>query len=378
MPLLEHVSWFYRKTDLEGVQILWVQHILWTTRAMFEFLVRNHNLDPASVHLLGKCYSTHPETWNKMREIWMHIHERSIHFDRRYWFDTYHRVACVDLLENSWINRKRPTIIVDDWGELIYQTIQRDFDWRMKTYAAIEQTSSWYTRNKKIFHPFWGYEREPEFRLINIARSEAKLILETPHIIDAIVSEFRKKILHHNLVPQKILVIWMGIIGTALVKKLQSEWFDVECFDKHSGQHLTEAVKTSNVIFGTTGDNILPEIEVFLQENTMLISCSSSDREFGWRILKERYPWDIIDCHKDLELDRGIILVNGGFPINFNWEEHSVPPKKIQLTRALIMAAILSWARTGESLKWPHPLEQEVHDSIMEEFLKIQSTSVWN
>ena len=70
----------------------------------------------------------------------------------------------------------------------------------------------------------------------------------------------------------------------------------------------------------------------------VLASASSSDREFQAVSLRKLLP-KFNNCHTNVVV-RNIILLNCGFPINFDGGRISVEMEKIQLTRGLILGAI--------------------------------------
>ena len=89
---------------------------------------------------------------------------------------------------------------------------------------------------------------------------------------------------------------------------------------------------------GCTGEtSIKPEHFSSLKKGAILVSASSSDREFSAPKLRKLVRRNK-DCHKDLKIN-GLIILNSGFPINFDGNENE-PPKKIQLTRTLIFSAV--------------------------------------
>jgi len=58
---------------------------------------------------------------------------------------------------------------------------------------------------------------------------------------------------------------------------------------------------------------------------------------------------------------------SNGFPINFNGEEHGVAPEKIQLTRALILAAVYI-ARIKELANDIIELDEDLQDRLVKKF----------
>ncbi|KKL57908.1 hypothetical protein LCGC14_2230670, partial [marine sediment metagenome] len=75
-------------------------------------------------------------------------------------------------------------------------------------------------------------------------------------------------------------------------------------------------------------------------------------------------------CHKNLKID-DICLVNNGFPINFSGKPNSVSPKFIQLTRAMIIIAIIQGLKTKQ--KGIIELDIKLQNLILYDFKRIIS-----
>ena len=101
-----------------------------------------------------------------------------------------------------------------------------------------------------------------------------------------------------------------------------------------------------------------------------MVSASSSDREFGAVKFRRLIP-QYSDCHKDIFV-RNTWLLNSGFPLNFDGEKNSVPPKKIQLTRALIFSAVCL-AIQNKYKNCFVEFDNEVQKKIINEFKELQS-----
>jgi hypothetical protein len=179
-----------------------------------------------------------------------------------------------------------------------------------------------------------------KFPIINVARSWAKLKYESPIISDCALKKIVKCL--HERTWKQVLIVGGGSIGLAIREKLKHET-QVDIFDtiseRSSIPSLKENLSSYDLIIGCTGStSISHTLHDLLKEDCILSSVSSSDREFDAHYLRKKaVPYE--NCHYNLSVD-GKLLLNSGFPINFDGGMHSVPPKYIQLTRALLVAAI--------------------------------------
>lgn len=336
LPLLDYTSTLFKETNFENVLLIACQHILETNFDMFDYLFRR-GLKPENTFLLGKCYSTNKETLDKFRKKGVHIHSASQKFDSYLSFDEQFELEVQDFLK--YVQTKRDTknyekvLLVDDGGYLVYYA--NSLFESTSNFVAIEQTSSGYNKLKN---------QKFKFPIINVARSKTKLELESPFIAEILVEKLKSKLKKLKLTPKKVLIVGAGSIGKEIFNLLNNE-FETHSYDIQ--QHISDFGKTAlssiisdfDLIIGATGNEIIsPKIYSKLKQGVILVSASSSDREFSAVDLRKLVP-KTEDCHKDI-IVKGIYLLNCGFPLNFDGNKNSVQPEKIQLTRALILSAI--------------------------------------
>lgn len=102
-----------------------------------------------------------------------------------------------------------------------------------------------------------------------------------------------------------------------------------------------------------------------LKENVMLVSLSSSDREFDTGHLrknapKEKNPWNNITCGD-------VILINNGFPVSFD-NNNMDDSYFFQFTRSLIMSSIHQALNTDNSVKGFIDLDENLQDKMVQRF----------
>ena len=201
------------------------------------------------------------------------------------------------------------------------------------------------------------------FPIIGLANCAAKRILESPLIAEAIMQKLLP------LVPineYKVCgVVGYGAIGKAIANKLSTIGHKVLVFDSHPSQRqeanltknvtiiheLSALIASADYIFGCTGRDITATLLDHFRlspNNKTLISCSSEDKEFLslLRMIQQKdnmntYINPLADIKYQTEMGATIHVLRGGFPVNFDNSEESVPAVDIQLTRALVIGSII-------------------------------------
>jgi hypothetical protein len=367
LPLLDYASALFKKTNFENVLLIAVQHILDSNFSMFEYLF-DMGLKPHNTFLLGKCYSTNKEVMGKFRKKGVYVHNGSLAFDSHLSFDSQFEIIVKDFLnsiqEKVNFSDYEKVLLVDDGGYLVY--VGNSFFKNLSNVVAIEQTSSGYNKLKT---------EKLHFPVINVARSNAKLVYESPFIADLIVKKLASKLKELQLNPKNCLIVGAGSVGKELFNLLKNK-FETQIYDVQ--QHISDFGKTEftniisnyNLIVGASGNEITNgKIYSILKKEVILVSASSSDREFSAVNLRKSAP-KIKDCHKDLFVNN-IWLLNCGFPLNFDGNKNSASPEKIQLTRALMLSAICL-AMEKENQNDFIELEPKYQKLIVEKFNKIE------
>jgi hypothetical protein len=228
-------------------------------------------------------------------------------------------------------------ILLDDGGQLIETFINEG----RNVLFAVEQTSSGFRKleSKKI-----------PFPVINVARSETKLVKESPFIANDIYERVNLYCGKHSIKNPKILIVGLGPIGKSLQSTFRENNFEVEGFDiAHGHIKLIESIKSTNpdIIFGATGSSILikEDIESLVSEKKIyLISASSSDREFPVSDYRTSNQ-----VHSDV-LYKNFIFVNNGFPLSFYGLRNEIEPQGIEKTICLLMSSVLGGVTNEKGL----------------------------
>lgn len=332
LPLLDFTEKLFPTTSLKDVQILAAQHLVSTTYSLFHVLIKL-GLNPKNLSVIGKCYSTDPEAVCEMQKLGIDVCSTSLSFDSYKPFDSVYRES----IQNFALSRLSPDnknlIILDDGGELIFIANKLCSQGNC---AGVEQTTSGYNKLK---------DSSIGFPVVNLARSQAKLGYESPIIADLVSETLDRHINKLSVKPKTLLIIGYGAIGQAIALKLQHRYV-VSIFDLDTSRssiaenEFISSLKNFDIIIGCTGRTVITQEHFpYLKKGVILVSASSSDREFDATLLRCKVP-QINNCHTDIEVD-DIFLINCGFPINFSDEYKKIDCDRLQLTRALILAAVL-------------------------------------
>ena len=123
-----------------------------------------------------------------------------------------------------------------------------------------------------------------------------------------------------------------------------------------------------DVIIGATGNKMMDH-RYFdsLKPNTVLLSVSSSDREFDAchfrKLSGKKY-----NVHDDV-FYKNCRLINCGFPINFNGQKStSVPLDKIQLVCALLLLGVCSYNSCDALNKQFVPINSNYAGAILKHY----------
>lgn len=219
---------------------------------------------------------------------------------------------------------------------------------------GIEKTTAGFINSQK--------QGLPPIPVIDVANSAAKRFLESPLIADAVVNKI-VSYLPENINDFVFGVVGLGAIGKAVVNRLHQLGCRLVVHDIDSSQQqvidnkqnciftcdMSALIASADYLFGCSGRDISEgQLEHFklATRNKTLISCSSEDKEYLslLQMINQQSPtlFDPMDnIEFKTEFGASINLIRGGFPVNFDQSGESVPANDIQLTRSLVLAAVL-------------------------------------
>lgn len=353
LPLLNLiVQVLHGKIDFSKTAIVSVQHILETTASLFKAFIEL-GVRPERLYCIGKPYSTCPEVARAFKKLKVQLlpdvmpamvgeyQESSRVGIRSLW-----QKVEMDLQSNGI-----DTIIVIDDGGRGFEEMPRWLRFNYKV-AGVEQTrAGLYSTTLTDTLPF---------PLVEVASSAAKRFIEPPLIIEAVFEGIKGRILALEINERTVCgVIGNGAIGNALVGFLAQKGATVLVYDEsaqsfqqvafynkfHRMDGIFSLIENSDYVFGCTGRDItqgINTLDACKGKRKTFISCTSEDKEF-FSFLKVVAKCNLsktINPLSDINFSINgcdVLIMSGGYPVNFNGSPSSVPPRDIELTRCLLL-----------------------------------------
>jgi S-adenosylhomocysteine hydrolase len=333
LPLLEYLAHAMPKDLLGDVYLIGCQHILPSTHLMLKSMM-DLGLQAENIGMIGKCYSTSKLAMENMIQDGIYVCKSSVSFDSHESFDAQFRNNIEMFLKQQIIKmdikKDSKIIILDDGGELLLAAHNLLTDY--KYIYGVEQTSSGYHKLNEV---------DLRYPIVNVARSKAKLNIESPMIIESIDTQLTNALSVLSLKPTSCLIIGNGYIGKCLLERLQNRYALINCYDieRYKSDLTHMDLNEYDLIIGATGRNVISNNNM-LRKGHILVSVSSSDREFNSVTFRNLLPRNT-DCHQHV-LCNDVWLLNSGFPINFYGTDYdNVPLLDIQLTIGLLFSGVL-------------------------------------
>lgn len=320
-PLLNKVFKYYTTADLDISQyrLYSCMHLLEPQLEMYKKFIE-FGFKPENITALGKAYSSNKEIIQELKDLGIQVQQPAFSGQP---FDIEHTENCLKIagqMEESKIN-----ILLDDGGYLIEAAKDK------KVYFGVEQTSSGFRKLENT---------ALDFPIFNVARSNTKLIQESPLVARQIFERVTEYIKEKNIASPKIVILGLGPIGSATMQVLETENFDVEGFDIETTKedvitHIKE--EKPDIVVGATGTKLFDETDLKYIESShryYFMSVSSSDREFPVASFRNGSG-----VHSDV-LFKNFVFVNNGFPITFKGYRNELTPIEIEKTICLLMGSV--------------------------------------
>ncbi len=380
LPVVDRVlGQFQHGRELHDTVVVACQHLLGSVFAQMVSL-RNLGVLPENCYILGKPYSSSRPVYEMFARAGFNIFKETVDFPAtivrsRKFYDEFMRQTLENIshaaIERATALREVPRLLLIDDGGLLIDTFEN-----LARHAAgpldimaIEQTRGGILRLD---------EREEEkrrFSVINVAQCRAKLRTESPLIAESVVDHIQQRLDYlgaprRRLIrDQRFLVLGYGAVGAWIAKELRSRRaraisvFDTDAArlaiaaanDLETPNTQQQALRSADVVIAATGHSSL-QLEALnrIRRRMLLVSAGSSNREFGAFIPEMRVwgrmpafdhePSPFALLHGDYAIRaRGVdaIILNGGFPVNFDGSIDPISPARIQLTRGLMVGACI-------------------------------------
>lgn len=348
LPVLERLQSLHNPSDSLGrTALVCVQHLLETTGSLFEAFIQS-GLPARHLHVLGKVYSSNPGVAFDMRASGIKVHPSCATFSWGAYDETLRNDTAAmwrSVMESLEASEVRRIVILDDGGHAT-ATIPTGLLERFDV-VAVEQTMSGLHRREATGAPV---------PVIAVASSAAKRLIEPPMICQAAFLRVTRSA--RDFEGLSMGVLGTGSIGGAIATGLLQFGFAPIVYDPRArpGRRapgtstcdtLEHLLRHCDVIWGCTGHDALAgtTLERGIGEK-VLISCSSSDREFGTLLRALNDDSRFVDVNRldDIGFEHASVNVQirrGGFPVNFDNSSESVPALDIQVTRGLLYEGVM-------------------------------------
>lgn len=364
----------------DQVSIVAVQHLLESTGSLLHELTIL-GVPPHRIHILGKHYSSNRDIIDALHTEGFNVY-KSTEDHPPGQFSTIFRADVSAMWANvlGSYTREMPSLVIvlDDGGRCI-EAIPEDLS-RSCRVIGIEQTTSGIrtTRN--------------HIDVIQVATSAAKKLLEPPLISEATFDKVTK----YLPVREKALrcgVIGLGNIGKAIAHSLMAMGHDVFGTDKDPilskgipnvswCKDARAVLNNAEYIFGCAGEDVFfaENIVDNIRGTKILLSVSSEDVEFN-SLIRAIDHRDNLSPHQDISItlpSASLRIVKGGFPVNFDGTRTSVASEAIQLTRGLLLGAVVQAALLRKLGKRSAPASNLMLDPNLQEFVVREWCSVYS
>lgn len=384
LPLLDWIASQvpHPRASLSGIMLVCVQHLLETTGSLIQTLL-SLGLNPRNIHILGKSYSSNSSVEDRLLGLGANVVETG---QQQHWGE--YSTQLKEDVSRLWnrvaegIEAQRPDalMVLDDGGFCIKGMPPCPMDLPV---VGIEQTMSGLSL----------LDVPPPFPVIDVASSAAKQWIEPPMISETVLARLQS----YRLPDSPIGVVGFGNIGKAMTQTLGRIQSPICVFDESPGpkgksgtavfcDSLGELYSKSATIFGCTGKDTLAGKEWWpkLIGEKLLISCSSQDLEFRSVLTSLNDGKHKIVSQQQLTSDVTVPLaqgklriLRGGFPVNFDGSKESVPAADIQMTRGLLLGAILQAAsliENGQTKPFRTMLLPVLQRLVVSEWIQIRAS----
>ncbi|MBU6234204.1 MAG: hypothetical protein KGQ41_00015 [Alphaproteobacteria bacterium] len=285
------------------------QHLTPSTLGLLERFEAT-GIDPKSMVLIGKCYSTVEGVVAAMHSRGMMAHGGSVPVSAGGYQEAHLRDVA-NLWQEVFIRLQSGDydrlVVLDDGGDVIASMPAHV----AVPVVAVEQTTNGLLKLKQ--------KSKLSCPVVSVAGSAAKREHEAPFIAGAIADALALRDAVQN-----VGIVGAGAIGYACAQKLVARFnavvrvYPEPCADvwKHS------------VVLGCTGADISPR-NGEARSVRYLASGSSGDFEFNTLIKGRPHSFS------DMQIGWQVVM-NGGYPVNFIRTHEMEAPQEISLTRSLI------------------------------------------
>ncbi len=376
MPLVDMVVDRYAdRQPLAGYTALLIQHQLGNHVPQAKALIAL-GLRPRDILWVDIPYTSHEKVRTELRRLG--IPNKNLIVGKYRLLDLYapHQRLKVQRVIKQLLDHPPERLLVLDDGAYFLEAATgfTDFGKRLGHSVVVEQTTRGLIRMNSNASLYQIAQTVP---IVNVAASKPKSTLEPVFIGHAVCSALGKRLsrLRNITASSRCLILGYGNIGKAVTRFVRSE-LGIRADRIHVHDPRLPRSKIApfqpwdkskrkpqfDLVVGCSGRaSFSVGDHVYLNDHAVLASASSGSVELSRRdfieladesrfddVKIDRSSIDLNDVHSDIPinlLDKLIVVLNGGFPINFDGRINCVPARYIQPTVAMMVMASIQAVR---------------------------------
>ena len=372
MPLLKYTNDLVPNIDWSNTLVIACQHLLESSYLYLQKIVDN-GLPANQLYVLGKSYSSCDDIIDDFKKLGVYVHPDSTSYNSHQSFDLQFRASISKFFqyiqENEDFSHYHKILIIDEGGELLSYAHQNINP--VTNIVGVEQTAS----HLEFINPI-----DAKFPVVNIARSQAKLILEAPFIATALIENITSELEQAKADIKNVLVIGNSYLSQQLHEQLKFQ-YDSELIEVSNSLSELEVkdyinlLSNADMVIASTSDNVLSEGDYrLLKDGVILVSAGNSDSQFNAVNLRKLMQVND-NIHQTIHakgLNGNITLLNSGFAANFDGSWQRVPLSKIQLTISLLYCAICQ-AHEGQMPAGVSTVDETIQEKLISEFQRMNT-----
>jgi S-adenosylhomocysteine hydrolase len=381
LPLLTYLKQKYNlveKQCFKNYVCIFIQHLLGSNLSLIKTLEAG-GLKKENLYVIGKAYSSNSEVLRYLKANGYNYRNPLDMYSLDVPYDEILKEEIRSVLSDIIKSTTLKVLLIDDAAKGICIIHEEPYIKYISRFKCIELTTRGIRALKRI---------DLKCPVVDIASSYTKRNIESILIGESMGMEFLRFLELWKPVFQpvnnQVLLIGYGAIGEKVCKVLKGR-FNITVFDENSDRCIQahkDGLKTIEdmsalhygIIIGCTGNSICLE-KLLNHSEILFVNMSSSDLEFGlWRFKGEKkiaskvynYPVQELPLHEFYLVEDGdkrYYVANGGFPIDFTGGIDPIAPEKIQITRALVLAASIQVLFESDNgiLELDHNIQKELN-----------------
>ncbi|MDQ7786736.1 MAG: NAD(P)-dependent oxidoreductase [Thermodesulfovibrionales bacterium] len=354
------------KVDFSEYIIILIQHLLSDFIHLVDALEQN-KADKSNIFIIGIPYSTKDKTVKYLKLS----NYKNLTIPQTYPFDDQVRLTMLQAIDLAMETGKQ-ILIIEDGGYAVPILHKEYYECSEHFVGAVEQTANGIWKDEELYKELLKCKRNYCIPIMDVARSDIKLRLESPLIGRAVYHNIALLLGkdYLEIAGKKVGVAGFGNTGSRIVKTLRDMGANVTIFSdkkidlsfaKAEGYNIAdtaeELIKNCRIIIEATGREWAGVDAInFFQNNSYFVSASS--KRLG---IKYSEFMSLINTDKVLNVPgigvkyeiissgNAVTLLADGYPVNF-FDSESVPDKAIEFIPTILFESAKFLVRNSKLL----------------------------